>query len=310
MDRVIVLGAGGPAGAAFSRCFNLMDVVGIDTNTLALNFSPGALAVHQDNENTSLVDTLNSIEAGFVHAQPDPEVLRLTEIKDEIHHKTLLPDLETIAICQDKLHTWHHLPKDFRPKPRDEGKFPFWIRATRGTGANMAAKADYSEALQYHQMEIAHAGHKFMVSEYLPGKNYGVDLVYINGLMVGHHVKERISYTLTPGNNGTGGSASIVESIRNPDILEIANLAVWSVSKLPNGVFSVDLKENSDSEPKVTEINPGRFLTSSLVLFHLTGYNLPALYHEVAKGNAPPTFKYPEGAKVLRTMDSKPILLV
>ena len=44
------------------------------------------------------------------------------------------------------------------------------------------------------------------------------------------------------------------------------------------------MKENSRGVPCVTEINPGRFLTTSLLLFAETGYHLPFDYINLALG--------------------------
>ena len=39
----------------------------------------------------------------------------------------------------------------------------------------------------------------------------------------------------------------------------------------------IDFKENKKGEPKITEVNAGRFLTASYVYYYLTDYNLPLL---------------------------------
>lgn len=56
--------------------------------------------------------------------------------------------------------------------------------------------------------------------------------------------------------------------------------SVRAVAKAPHGVFCVDMKENHAGEPKVTEINAGRFFTTSNFFAH-AGLNMPAQYLEL-----------------------------
>ena len=62
----------------------------------------------------------------------------------------------------------------------------------------------------------------------------------------------------------------------NEDILnEAAENAVQAMGERPNGIYTVDLKE--DQTPKVTELNSGRFHRSAYV-YSEAGLNLP-YYH-------------------------------
>ena len=54
-----------------------------------------------------------------------------------------------------------------------------------------------------------------------------------------------------------------------------------AVMDRPHGVFCVDLKEGADGVAKVTEINVGRFFTTSNFFAH-AGLNMPAMYVELA----------------------------
>lgn len=53
-----------------------------------------------------------------------------------------------------------------------------------------------------------------------------------------------------------------------------------ATSDKPHGVYCVDMKEGSDGVPKVTEINIGRFFTTSNFFAH-AGLNMPAMYLEL-----------------------------
>jgi carbamoyl-phosphate synthase large subunit len=76
-------------------------------------------------------------------------------------------------------------------------------------------------------------------------------------------------------------------------------------------VFAVDLKEDSEGVPRVTEINAGRF-TSGTNLLDLTGkHNMTAVYLQLARGEAVGLHEEYEGTEhyyMLRDIDAVPRL--
>jgi carbamoyl-phosphate synthase large subunit len=64
---------------------------------------------------------------------------------------------------------------------------------------------------------------------------------------------------------------------------ELATRAVQAVDPGATGVFCVDLKEDADGRPLVTEINAGRFFTTSN-FFAAAGANMPYTYVRLALG--------------------------
>ena len=199
-------------------------------------------------------------------------------LKDD-HVKTFLPTKEEIDLCWDKAKCAEALGY-LAPKT-------YWVRDTTGSGGKGAQ----------------------MCSEYLPGRNISCEMVYYNGTLAGYFMKHRLSYS-------TGGVQEMVAGVGTSmvstcidelEILSIADRAVGKVSKKPNGIFSVDLRENEAGEPKVTEINAGRFLTASYIYYHLTTYNLPRLYVELALGlDLTPLGEMPVGKSIIRQLDRRP----
>ena len=177
-----------------------------------------------------------------------------------------------------------------------------WIRADAGNAGKFHLKtSSYKEGREWI------ASHKNMiVSPYLEGINIGVDLVFDRKNRVSAYMmKERISYSLKELDNESGGQARIAKVRLLPYYRKWAEKAVKAIDKTPQGVFSVDFKDKY-----VTEINAGRFLTSSLALFHLTGYNLAKHYVEIGlKQKKTELPEYPEGAIVVRQVDSEPKLI-
>ena len=64
---------------------------------------------------------------------------------------------------------------------------------------------------------------------------------------------------------------------------ELASRAVRAVDPKATGVFCVDLKEDEQGRPLVTEINAGRFFTTSN-FFAEAGANMPYEYIRLAYG--------------------------
>ena len=97
------------------------------------------------------------------------------------------------------------------------------------------------------------------------------------------------------------------------DINDIAKRAVYAIDKNPSGVFSVDMKESADGTPHVTEINPGRFLSSSVHFFHKAESLVPYLYIKIAydekinPDDIPKKIK--EGTILVRTLDKEAIIM-
>jgi len=121
----------------------------------------------------------------------------------------------------------------------------------------------------------------FMVSEFLPGHEYAWQSLWYNGELVCAQARERIEYifgNLTP--SGQTSSPSVAKTVNRDDINEIGEAAVKAVSDRPRGVYCVDMKEGADGVPKVTEINIGRFFTTSNFFAH-AGLNMPAMYLEL-----------------------------
>jgi len=120
-----------------------------------------------------------------------------------------------------------------------------------------------------------------MVSEFLPGHEYAWQSLWWQGKLVTAQARERLEYifgNLTP--SGQTSSPSVAKTVNRDDINEVGQSAVKAVSSKPHGVYCVDMKEGADGIPKVTEINIGRFFTTSNFFAH-AGLNMPDMYLEL-----------------------------
>jgi hypothetical protein len=193
-------------------------------------------------------------------------------------HPTILPELVDIRLCQDKAKCSMALG--------DLAPITYWVRDTHGAGGKGAQ----------------------MASEYLPGDNYSCEVAFVNGELIGHFIKHRLSYSTIKKDLPLEkrGSSMVSVCVDNPDILQRTLIAIERIGGVPHGAYGVDFKCNEDGVPLITEINPGRFLTASYVYFYSTGYNLPLALYKAYFGESYNLGEYPEGMGIIRCVDSKP----
>lgn len=265
--RIHIVGAGGVAGIGLTRCLkNDYEIQGHDQSQWAEKMAEA-----------------NIDEGGSIHfcdmliPVPDKAVLKYAEAE-----KTFLPTREEIELCQDKAKT-AQLLRGMAPKT-------YWVRDTHGAGGSGAQ----------------------MCSEFLPGRNYSVELLYDKGELIGQFTKERLAYDLKGSKEPTKqmGSSAVSKCIKSKRLEDMARTAVEIVADhcetIPHGVYAIDFKENEDGQAKITEINPGRFLTASYVYFYSTGYNLPLAMVKRFFNEEYKLGQYPEGIGVIRQTDCLP----
>ncbi|HWH08048.1 MAG TPA: ATP-grasp domain-containing protein [Candidatus Thermoplasmatota archaeon] len=257
------------------------------------------------------VDAVNAIVAAegvdFVHPQPDVEVKMVGKLRGRIHARTKLPADATIELCQDKMRFNEVLAKKGVPAPRsilvkDEAgvadamrQLPgdtYWVRAIRGYGSRAAIPVKTPrQADQWIRYWIEMKGLKyddFMVAEYLPGREFAFQSIWHEGKLVTSQARERVQSILghlVP--SGQTSSPSVARTVRRADVNQVATDAVLAADPRPDGVFCVDLKENAQGVPCVTEINCGRFFTTSN-FFARAGANMPHWHVKLAMGDKLP----------------------
>ncbi len=339
MKRILVTGCGGPAGVNFIRSLRYsgedMFIVGIDINKYHLEFPDvdKRYFTKAGNKDPSYIEKLNKIiaEEGieFVHPQPDSEVAFISENREKLDAKTFLPKKETIRICQDKFESskvWkqNKIPVASAIKITGEEEieeaietfgFPFWLRATKGAGGRGSTIVNNKEtALSWlNYWRSRGMDWEFIAEDYLPGQNIAFQSVWNDGELITSQARERIEYIypyLAP--SGITGTPSVAKTVVDEEINEIATKCVKAIDKKATGIFCVDLKRNEEGEPCPTEINAGRFFTTSF-FFTKAGVNMPYIYIKLAYGEDIPNVKkynaVGDGIYWIRHMDSGPVLL-
>ncbi|RLJ09380.1 MAG: hypothetical protein DRP13_00040 [Candidatus Aenigmatarchaeota archaeon] len=337
MKRILVTGAGGPAGVNFVRSLRKaeekMFIAGSDVNKFHLEL-PGLdkrylLPKNTDPEYIEKVnEVINREGIEFLHPQPDSEVGVISENREKIHAKVFLPAKETIRICQDKLESakvWKSkgIPVANVLEVKDENDLekakevlgmPFWLRATRGAGARGSTLVENLETgthwIKY--WESRRVGWKFIAQEYLPADDIAFQSLWNKGELICSQARVRLEYIypeLAP--SGKTGTPSVAKTIHDEKVNKAAYECVKAIDPKATGIFCVDLKKNPEGIPCPTEINVGRFFTTSY-FFTYAGINMPYLYVKLAYGEEIPDVKkfncVPEGLYWIRHMDSGPVL--
>jgi biotin carboxylase len=311
LTRILVTGAGGSAAANFVHSLRSapepFHVVGTDSRPEHLELADlDARYLLPRADDPNYIDELNAVvereRVEIVHPQPDPEVRVLADRRGEVRAKTFLPAAETIALTQDKLASAALLDTAGVPVPETgdgdvhdaaaqilaaHGKA--WVRARRGAGARASLPVTtVAQAVGWARYWVETKGlsyDDFMVGEFLPGREFAFQSLWHNGRLVTSQGRERLEYLyghLTP--SGQTSTPSLARTVHRNDVNEIAAAAVHAVDSAATGVFCVDLKEDAHGRPRVTEINAGRFFTTSNFLTE-AGANMPYTYVRLALGH-------------------------
>lgn len=309
--RILVTGAGGSAASNFLDALRLkykenLFVVGADVSKYHLELADvNERVLLPPVGDPGYVGEINKIvdrfEIEFIHAQPDVEVGFIAANRELFRAPVFLPDAKDVEICHDKMIFNERLrdagvlvPEAFHIKTPDSLKEALdnllphhskvWLRAIRGAGSrgSLPINSFYQGDawIDYWRNFRGIDYGDFMVSEFLPGHEFAWQSLWYNGELITSQARERVEYifgNLTP--SGQSSSPSVARTVNREDVNEIGEMAVRAVTSKPHGVYCVDMKESQSGLPKVTEINVGRFFTTSNFFAH-AGLNMPAMYLE------------------------------
>jgi len=341
MKKILVTGAGGPAGINFVTSLRIapekMFIVGTEANEYFLHLATtDRKHLVPKATRPEYTDALNEIilkeSIAFLHAQPDTEVEAVSENREELKANVFLPSKQAVRACQDKLEATRLWKKNNVPvarfielhKESDVGKAfeelgsPIWIRATHGAGGLGSTPAPNRETATswISYWKARNIDWKFIAQEHLPGRNMAFHSLWKDGELVTSMARERLEYiypNLAP--SGITGTPAVQKTVHDETINKIGTEAVQAIDSKFNGIACVDLKENSDGVPCVTEINAGRMFTTSFFFSYASKTlrkdyyaNIPYLYVKLGfKEKIPKIPKYnvlPENVYWIRHMDA------
>ncbi len=320
MKRILVTGAGGSAAYNFIESLlhnpekEKFYIVGTDISKYFIelpNVNKRYLLPPVTDPN--YIDKLNEIivkeKIDLLHIQPDKEVSFVSKNRDKIKTKILLPPDKTIELCQNKMefmslmsHNNVSTPETYYISTAADLKNGLekilsknekaWLRAIKGAGSRGAIpvkKLAHAEMWIDYWATMKGLGYgDFMVSEFLPGKEYAFQSIWMNGEIVASQARERIEYIF--GNltvSGQSSSPSVAATVENEEVNQVAYKAIRAVDPKATGIFCADLKTTQDGRVVITEINVGRFFTTSY-FFSAAGCNMPYYYIKLALGEKVP----------------------
>jgi len=341
VKRILITGAGGPAGINFTKSLKIaaekIFLVGTEANRHYLYLAqtdrrydvPRATAL-------GYLDELNRIivkeKVEFVHPQPDTEVKILSEKREKLEAATFLPSKIAVRICQDKFESakvWRQkglsVPKTMELKDtadvetafRELGS-PLWIRAKEGAGGTGSTPAGNKQTavswITYWRSRDK--DWEFIAQEYCRGRNIAFHSLWKDGELVTSMARERLEYFyphLAP--SGITGTPSVQRTIHDDEVNRVGTQAVLAIDSTFNGIACVDLKENDDGIPCPTEINAGRMFTTSYFFSYASKKlhgndlsNIPYLYVKLGFHQKIPAIpKYntlPENIYWIRNIDA------
>lgn len=314
--RILITGAGGSAAHNFVDALKLSStdyyLVGTDTRPYHLELAQtDQKYLVPPVSDPGYLPTMNKIidreKIDLVHTQPDVEVAFLAQYRDKLNAKVFLPPTSEIDLCHDKLRfnevlkqagvgvpEAYHLVDDNAVERAvvalRENHSKVWVRAIRGAGSKaslpISSAAQAKAWIAYWVSEKGLRPEDFMASQFLPGREFAWQSLWHEGKLVSSQGRERVEYVfgnLTP--SGQTSSPSVARTVSRQDVNAVSEAAVRAVSRRPHGVYGVDMKEDEAGRPLVTEINIGRFFTTSNFFAH-AGLNLPEMYVRLGLGQA------------------------
>jgi len=155
----------------------------------------------------------------------------------------------------------------------------------------------------------------YMLAEYLPHRNYACHLLYYKGKLLKVGVYERLDYFMKKVTvSGISGNISKGKLINNLNVNNNATKAIDIICKKNNeimhGLIVVDLKEDINHNPLITEINLRHVAATSSFAsagFNLSEFHLLTALNRVSEIDNVIEKKYPAQNLILRDIDGLPV---
>lgn len=341
MHKILVTGAGSGGGENLIRSLRAssltLEIYGsnMDEHVLARSAADKAvfLPSARDDEYAAVLKRVVQRERiELVIPNNDTEVGRLSRDREKIPCTVFLPPDETVTVCQDKLQmhrifegagiaqaeyrglqSYEDIEAFMADRPHDK----YWIRPRRGSGSMAATWVEKPhQAKAWIGLWIELRGLKltdFIISEFLPGRDYAFQSVWKDGRPVVAKLVERLVYFL--GRNRLSNMSStpaVAKTLRDDAALEMIFKAIHAVAERPHGNFCLDLKGRSDGTMCITEFNIGRFCMITPI-FDFTGkYNTAEMHVRAALNlemNVDDPIDIEKDCYLLRDLDTMPTIL-
>jgi carbamoyl-phosphate synthase large subunit len=276
-----------------------------------------------------LLELLARTNPDLLHVQHDFEVQAVSGLRDEIARlgvKLFLPAPTTIDRCVDKFASYRvwsaaglRVPETYLITTSADLDRAFrelgpkvWLRATHG-GAGLGALATESPDLARAWIDRFDGWGTFTGATCLTDKSATWLSLWYRGELVVAQGRRRHGWAFASrAPSGVTGITHVATTCTDSALDDAAMAAIAAIDPSPHGIFGVDLTYDETGHPNPTEINIGRFFTTTYFLTR-AGLNLPAIYRDLAiDGTAPSLARrvnpLPEGLAWVRGMDVEPVL--
>uniref|UniRef100_A0A6M3LEC8 ATP-grasp domain-containing protein n=1 Tax=viral metagenome TaxID=1070528 RepID=A0A6M3LEC8_9ZZZZ len=147
---------------------------------------------------------------------------------------------------------------------------PLWLRARRGAGAYAATQVvGASEALwwiKYHQRHKGMKPSDFIISEYLPGRDIIVSMLWRKGRLLWLRSFEKCGYFEGASRpSGTSSTGIVDKAFYDESHFELCRYIVSTLNPHAHGNWTLDWKQDAEGDWKLTECNIGRFIQGTLL---------------------------------------------
>jgi carbamoyl-phosphate synthase large subunit len=338
--RLLVLQAGSAPGNNLIRSLKAGDppfvIVGCNDSRFFLKKSTAqrnyALPISSRNWPRALRRIIERERIDLVLPATDSDVLSLSRARHTLGCRTFLPRQSVIERCLDKLElatflrrrgiaapltypirSIEEVPRLFRKFKRSSR---LWCRMRAGSGSYAAIPVDTRQQVQswilyWERMRGVSPG-SFTLSEYLPGRDFCVQCLWDKGRLVLVKMAERITYLDTGSPSGVSSMPALAVTAFDAELLDVCTQAIRALDSHASGVFFVDLKEDEEGRPCITEINAGRFATMTNIHDLVGKHNMAQLYVRLGLGqrvNIQDTTDYAEGFYLVRSVDTLPTIV-
>jgi carbamoyl-phosphate synthase large subunit len=333
--RILVTGAAGAPALNYVRSLRMSPeeyyLIGVDSSRYQLaaaetdeaHLVPRAI---DDDYITVLNQIIDETGAELVFAQPDAEVRVLSERRHELRAPMFLPSPETVSLCHDKYQTFRSwrsagitVPDTVLVESRVDlddvmdQHGDIWLRpATGAAGSGAFHTSDRGQAVSW--LDSQNGWGRYTAAAYLSPDSVTWQSIWKDGHLVVAQGRKRLQWEFADrAPSGITGVTGVGLTVSDPAVDAVAMASVRSVDDNPGGIFSVDMTYDRDGFPNPTEINIGRFFTTSL-FFTVAGLNMPYIFTRLAFGEEPPPVEkrinpLPPGLMWVRGMDREPLLL-
>lgn len=287
--RILITGVGGPTPASvavslkrfssFGDCW----ILGVDANPLATGLYRPELfdltavvpPASSDDYWTVIDDMVKSHAIDLAFVQPELEVVKWCQRQrdERLPCKALLPDYELARLLVDKSAMSEALigtemvpasivlESDFGNIDEVEStlQYPFWVRSSSGSSGLGSLRVTDKDAL-LGWIKINPGVKSFLCSEYLPGRNLACKLLYFDGNPIRAACAERVNYIMSKVSpSGITGNTAFGRLLNEPRLvnlsIEAMDLLFDNAGARKHGFFTLDYKEDSEGNPRITEVN-------------------------------------------------------